>query len=142
MSQQSRSRAWVYVLFIGLFVLAGLPLAGQQAAQATTSAQSKPRSAAPIVRTALHHATSRAVRDLPTLVNDANFQAQALKHVPSPLRPFASSRTLAPATAGPVADATIQRGAPLAAAGPLVPAPPVSLSFDGLGGSAPGFTVD
>jgi hypothetical protein len=139
MSQQSCSRVWVYLLFVSLFVWAAFPVAGQEAIQATTTtAHSAPKAAAPVVKSALHHAVSKAVRDLPTLVNDANFQAHALMTVPSPLRPLSSSPSLAAANTSNIADAVQQRGAPAAPAGL---APVVSLGFDGLGIGAPGFVI-
>jgi hypothetical protein len=125
---------------IGLLAWAALPVAGQEAAQAHTTTAHKPSSSAPVVRSSLHHATSRAVRELPTLANDAKFQARSLQHQASLLRGLPlSAGASATLSATQTTDAVRQPAAPLA---PAALAPPVAgLGFDGIGVTTPGFII-
>jgi hypothetical protein len=122
----------MFLLVAGLLVFA-FPVFGQDAAPATE--QNASPFIGPIIRSDLHHAESRAVRDMPTLANDANFQSHSEKREAEPARRIPLPQGLKPAN---VPDAVHQQTAAVAPAGL---APTVGLGFDGLGAGSFGFSV-
>jgi hypothetical protein len=125
----------MFMLIASLLVWAALPLAAQDAAPAGAAVQNGSPFIGPIVRSELHHAESRAVRDMPTLANDANFQAHSGKREAEPARRIPLPQGL---KAADVPDAVHQQTASPAPAGL---APTVGLGFEGLGSGSLGFTV-
>jgi len=118
MFQRTRFPAWIYLGAAILFFCFAFPVS----AQIIT------------VHHAVHHDVSPAMRDLPTL--DQNAPTLAVQHEAEPLRRIPLPPGLKPANEP---DMALQHTGPLA---PASLAPTAGLGFDGLGNASLGFTVN